>query len=346
VTTDQLDDALGVFAATAPQFGRHGLSNHGPMASEVLEHLGRTEAIPAWVAAYRERLDDGPPPARNPLGEAEWPAALGSVDRFPEWLMLFEREIADRPVAAVVGEWVPRLVPGTVGAATHGLIRTAHALRSLGAANTAPRRLEVATGLAFWASQYQELPGPPLLIGHQGVVEALADLPYLPEETPTEFLITEQVAHVADIADEFEQGVASLGHSGSAVELLDALASGGARAYMRNAELGNPIALIHSVTGPLALELVLPWLAAEDHDAALAYAWQATAAIHVAYAIDRHPPEGDDAPPAPDELIDRAVASGDEHALKLTEAALRSHARTGDADLLRAAADASARLGG
>jgi hypothetical protein len=346
VTTDQLDDALGVFATTAPQFGPHGLSNHGPMASEVLEHLGRADAIPGWAAAYRERLDDAPPPARGPLGEDEWPGALGSPDRFPQWLTLFEKEIADRPVAAVTGEWVPRLVPGTVGAATHGLIRTAHALRALGVSDTPPRRLEVATGLAFWASQYQELPGPPLLIGHQGVEAALTDLPYLPEETPTEFLITEQVAHVADIADEFEQGVASLGHSGGPVELLDALAIGGARAYLRNAELGNPIALIHSVTGPLALELVLPWLAAEDHDAALAYAWQATAAIHVAYAVDRHPPEGNGDVPSPDELIDRALASGDEHAIKLTEAALRSHARTGDRDLLRAAADASVRLGG
>jgi hypothetical protein len=217
----------------------------------------------------------------------------------------------------------------------------------MGAADTRPRRLEVATGLAYWASQYQELPGPPLLIGHQGVTDALADLPYLPEETPEEFLITDQVAHVADIPDEFEQAVASLGHSGDAVALLDALAIGGARAYLRNASDGNPIALIHSITGPLALELVLPWLPEEDHDAALAYAWQAVAALHVAYAVDRHAPEDvDGVVPSSEELIDRAVASGDEHALKLTEAALRSHARTGDPDLLRAAVDASTRLGG
>ena len=41
-----------------------------------------------------------------------------------------------------------------------------------------------------------------------------------------------------------------------------------------------------------------------------------------------------------------ALASGDEHAIKMTEAALRSHTRTGEPDLLRAAADASSRLGG
>ena len=84
-----------------------------------------------------------------------------------------------------MGEWVPRLLPGTVGAAGHGLIRTAHGLRGLAAADTPPRRLEVATGLAYWASAYAELPGPPLLIGHERVADALADLPYLPEDAPT-----------------------------------------------------------------------------------------------------------------------------------------------------------------
>ncbi len=94
----------------------------------------------------------------------------------------------------------------------------------------------------------------------------------------------------------------------------------------------------------MALELALPWLAVEDRDAVLAYAWQAVAAIHVAYAIDRHPPELDGTPPSPAELVELALTSGDEHALKLTEAAIRSHARTDDPHLLWAAADACRRL--
>ncbi len=340
-----LDAALATFATTAPEFGGLGLSNHGPMAAEVLEHLGRPELIAGWVTSYKVRLSEGPAPAGGTLSEQEWPAALGDRDRYPEWLSLFEAELADQPAQAVVGEWVPRLAPGTVGAATHGLIRTAHGVRALRAADTEARRLELAHGLAYWACRYQELPGPPLLIGAQGVPEALAALPYLPEETPEEFLITDQVAHVAEVSDEFEQAVASLGFDGSELDLLDALASGGARAYLRNAGSGHAIALLHSITGPLALELVLPWLAVEDRDAALAYAWQAVAAIHVAYALDRHPPDiAGTEPPSPDELIDAAVASGDEHALKLTEAALRSHARSGDPHLLWAAADASARF--
>jgi hypothetical protein len=341
--TEALDDALMVFAATAPNYGSVGLANHGPMVAEALAHLGRPDAIGGWVAAYRTRLDEAPPPAR-PLSEEQWPAALGHHERFPEWLALFEREIADRPVAAVVGEWVPRLLPGAVGSATHGLIRTGHALRGLGDADTPPRRLEVANGLAFWAASYEELPGPPLLIGHEGVAAALADLPYLPEDAPQAFLISDRVAAVADIADEFEQAVASLGWTGDAVELLDQLAIGGSAAYLRNADGGGAIGLLHSVTSPLACELVLPWLAEEDRDAALGYVWQAAAALHVAYDIDRTTPIPTDTPPSPEDLVEWALASGDEHAIKLTEAALRSFARSGNALLLAAAADASERL--
>ncbi len=341
--TEALDDALMVFAATAPNYGSMGLANHGPMVAEALAHLGRHDAIADWVARYRTRLDDAPLPAR-PLTEADWPAALGQEGRFPEWLALFEREIADRPPSAVVGEWAPRLLPGSVGAATHGLIRTGHALRALAAADTPPRRLEVANGLAFWASSYEELPGPPLLIGHESVAQALADLPYLPEESPRPALISDRVAAVADIADEFEQAVASLGWTGGAVDLLDQLAVGGSLAYLRNADEGGAIGLLHAVTSPLACELVLPWLAPEDRDAALGYVWQAAAALHVAYGDDRVTPAPTEAPPSADALVDAALDSGDEHAIKLTEAALRSFGRTGQASLLLAAGDASDRL--
>jgi hypothetical protein len=343
VETEALDDALMVFAATAPVYGPVGLANHGPMATEALAHLGRHDAIAGWVAGYRARLEEAPPPGRA-LTEEGWPTALGRADRFADWLALFEREIADRPVAAVVGEWAPRLLPGSVGAATHGLIRTGHAVRACGVAETPPRRLEVANGLAFWASSYQELPGPPLLIGHEGVSAALADLPYLPEDAPRPVLISDRVAAVADIADEFEQAVASLGWTGGPVDLLDQLATGGSLAYLRNADAGGAIGLLHAVTSPLACELLLPWLAEEDRDAALGYVWQAAAALHVAYDIDRITPAPTDPPPTAEALVDGAVASGDEHAIKLTEAALRSFGRSGESVLLAAAADACGRL--
>ena len=342
--TDLLDRALSDFAATAPEYGRFGLSNLGPMAAEVLGQLGHADAIPAWVAAYRERLDAAPPAAEKPLAEEDWPAALGSADRFPEWLALFETELADRPVSAVVGEWVPRLVPGTVAAATHGLIRTAHGLRALGEADTAPRRVEVATGLAYWAARYQELPGPPLLIGHQNVPQALADLPYLPEETPREFLISALVAHVADIADEFEQAVASLGPGGDAVALLDAMAVEGARAYLRNAE-SDRTPLRSSMRSPRPWRS--SWCSPGWPPKTTTPPWRTRGrrwppSTSPTTSTGTLPTAEDEAPGA-DVLVARALESGNAHALKLTEAALRCHARTNETVLLLAAADASAR---
>jgi hypothetical protein len=178
------------------------------------------------------------------------------------------------------------------------------------------------------------------------VADALAALPYLPEDARREFLIADMVAQVADIPDEFEHGVSSLGATDSGVDLLDRIAAGGALAYLRNADGGGAIGLLHAVTSPLACELLLPWLAEEDRDAALGYVWQAVAALHVAYDIDRHGPAPVRSAPSLEALVDRAVASGDEHAIKLTEAAVRSFRRTGEPVLLWAAADACARLGG
>ena len=344
--TDALDDALAVFAGTAPSYGSLGLANHGPMVAEALVHLGRADAVAGWVARYRVRLDEAPPAAARPLTEEDWPAALGQAGRYAEWLALFEREVADRPPSAVVGEWAPRLLPGAIGAATHGLIRSGHAVRALSVADTAPRRLELATALAFWASSYHELPGPPLLIGHERVAEALADLPYLPDEAPRRVLISDRVASVVDIADEFEQAVASLGWTGGALELLDRLAAGGSLAYLRNADDGGAIGLLHAVTSPLACEMLLPWMAEEDRDAALGYVWQAVAALHVAYDEDRLAPVSAAVDLSAGALVDHALESGDEHTIKLTEAALRSYERSGDPLLLMAAADACDRLGG
>jgi hypothetical protein len=176
------------------------------------------------------------------------------------------------------------------------------------------------------------------------VREALADLPYLPEQAPRQVLISDMVSGIDDIADEFEQAVASLGWTGGAVELLDQLAAGGALAYLRNADAGGAIGLLHSVTSPLACELLLPWLAEEDRDAALGYIWQAAAALHVAHDVDRLSPAPARGVPSRDALVDQALASGDEHAIKLAEAALRSFERSSEATLLWAAADACARF--
>jgi hypothetical protein len=86
----------------------------------------------------------------------------------------------------------------------------------------------------------------------------------------------------------------------------------------------------------------------ETARAALPYAWQAVAGIYAAYARRENAAwrEGASGGPAmaPTELAARAVANGDEHAIKFTEALLGEHALRPDPAYLAAAQDAVTRL--
>jgi hypothetical protein len=348
-----LDQALELLEGTAPEYGG-GLSNHGPMVAEALVALGRPEAVVPFVERYRTRLESAPP-AGTALAGDEWEHALGQRDRYADWRGLFERELADHAVEDVVADWVPRLSPGMVAAAFHGVIRTAHALRGLSRTDTPRTRAELAQALAYWAATYQELPGPPLAIGRLSLGQAICQLPYLPDDLPEETNISDRVGQITQIADEFEQAVASLSGPDTPEAGLDELVLAGAFAYLGNAGDSSPIALVHTITGPAALELVLPSLRAVDRPAAFDYAWQGVASLHVAYTLDRNLPEEDGEDGASTDpaildddrrqaLIDAAVASDNEHTIKVTEACLRVFARRADIALIDAATDAVDRL--
>jgi len=53
--TEVLDAAYDDLADFAFRYGT-GFTNHGPMAVEALVTLGRADAVPKWVEAYRDRL--------------------------------------------------------------------------------------------------------------------------------------------------------------------------------------------------------------------------------------------------------------------------------------------------
>ena len=103
----------------------------------------------------------------------------------------------------------------------------------------------------------------------------------------------------------------------------------------------TPIAFCHAVTAPAAVRLVTPELPDTLQAATVAASWQVVGSIVAAFATPRLPGESDpaDVDPAPllATLTDAAVDNGDEHVIKLTEAALREYARTGDVTLLLAA---------
>ena len=157
--TTTIDEALDILHSTGPDLVG-GNSNHGPMVAEALCVLDRTEAVLPWLAKYTQRCQDRPL-AQSPIAPTAWQASLGDRSRSADWVAFFKRELAEAPWQGVLRIWGPRLVPGLWAAATHGLLRTGHAVRSLTAGTTPQRLHELAEGLGYWASRYQTLPGTP-----------------------------------------------------------------------------------------------------------------------------------------------------------------------------------------
>ena len=337
-----LDEALEIVHRTGPEFGP-GLSNHAPMAAEALAVLGRGERAVGWVERYRTRLDE-PPRGLSPISADGWREALGEVSRAADWTAFFERELREAPWQAVIGAWVPRLAPGLMAGATHGPIRTAHAVRALAAAETEPRLRELAHGLGYWAARYQVLPGAPSADGAAlPPAEALARVPRL-HEPGFQFagLIFESVAKL-DEEPSFEPVIGLSGPGDDVGAYLSQLTEVCAGLYL--ADRGAPIAFIHTVTAPSALRHFAPYLRDADARLAARYAWQACAAIYSWYMLEEPefgPVETPDA--GREELIERAVANGDEHAIKFTEACLREYELNPAPVYLAAAADVSERL--
>jgi len=337
--TTVIDEALEQLAGCGAEF-RGGLANHGPMAADALIHLGRGETVGGWVERYRRRLAEAPAP-EPPIDPAEWRAGLGDFSLAPRWEALFLRELATLPWREVVRTWVPRLAPGFLAGATHGMLRTAHAVRGLREGETAARREELAKGLAYWAARYYAMPaseGRP-----RPLHAAIEAVPLLAQERrQNSGLITRAVVAVAE-DPAFAPVAGMLDVSGEVESGLTAFTREFARIYLENAHI-SPIAFIHSVTAPSAIRMLQPVVGDETARELLRYGWQAGAAFIAAYTVP-----GDTAPwEAPDsdwdDLADRAVASGDEHAIKMTEACLREYRISPDPVYVAAAADVSARL--
>ncbi len=174
-----MEDALALLTKTGPEYAGR-LANHGPMAAEALVALDRPEAVVPWVESYRRRLREHPGSTR-PINPREWREALGDGARVGDWITFFDRELKDAPWKAVLRDWVPRLSPGVIAAAFHGVIRTAHAVRSLGAQETSARRRELAQGLGYWAATYNPLPESlDRKAGRRKPSRAIADVATLP----------------------------------------------------------------------------------------------------------------------------------------------------------------------
>lgn len=352
-TTDSgiLDEAYERFHTTGPEFGG-GLSNHGPMAVEAMARHGRSGAVHAWIDWYQDRLEDRPR-GLTAVTRENWREALGEHKRLADWQTFLLREIRERPWRDLLAEWWPRLLPGVMAGATHGVIRVGHAVRALreqeeaaapGAATEGPRVDELAHALAYWAARWAPLGSDPARrAGLIGPAEALAQVPPVAEQGIS---VGHRLSQLSGTPG-WSGALGSLRTPDSpqqAADLLAEVANAAVLDYLTHGQ-ANPIMLVHASTAPTAVLRTLPVLPRSLWVPSLDAAWLATAAVTAAY---RNTPAAAEQVAAAvaetgdaQESFDRAVRHRDEHAVKFADAALDAHARTGDSRTLAAATRAT-----
>ncbi len=313
-----LDAALDILSGYGPQLS-NGNFNHAPMVAEALCALGRPDAVMPWILRYRERLV-----ARGPVGEPihpdEWRGALGKRDRFAAWSAFFAEELPGAAWCKVLDLWVGRLAPGVSTAATHGAIRVGHAVRGLAAGESPQRLRELADALASWAAGYSELPAARgLANGALTPREAIALVAVMPPGQRPPGNIT---AALAGLGDEFAHVIGLVDLGGDIDGLLAQLTELFARVYLANVrDPLTAIVFIHGVTSLTALGHVVPYLDDAAARRLLRYGWQAGCGLYACFgsgaglSIDIAPGEAN-----AESLIERALANGDEHVIKFTEA--------------------------
>lgn len=340
--SDAMDEVLERLRGTGVEARGTVMPNHAPMAAEALCALGRGDAAVRWAERAREQLLPLPP-LRQTIRPDHWADALGQPGRLGDWVALFRSFLAEMDPFAVVALWVPRLMPGLFAGGGHGVVRVGHAVRSTEHRVTAPRLEELATALAYWASEYRTLPGAPRLDGTRDFASAALYVPRVLSPATRTGAPRELMLHAAGSA-EFTPAVEAATASADPTEALLDLGRFGARLYLDHAST-QPLVFLHAVTLPASLALVLPHLPEKQRRAAVGFAWQVSAAW-IATFDDHNPPMPPSADPVPSvgRLIERAVSTGDAHVFKLTEACTRLHRLTGDRAFLDAAHDYCGRV--
>lgn len=333
-----LDETYIRLRATGPEF-RGWLSNHGPMAADAMIRLGHADQVESWVDRYSRRLEDAPA-SRWEIIQDEWQEVLGDPSRLGDWIVFFDQQLREEPWRVVLVRWWPRLIDGAVAAATHGLIRTGHAVRALLEAPSPAREAELAQALGYWAARHQRLPDHPRPSGTADPDTAL-------QAVPTICASGGVGARLDDLAQTpaWPATVARLQPVASPAqvpEALDALVDAAVTRYEYWAQ-GNPLMLVHAATAPRAASLVLPALPQSLWVLTFEAAWATSTAISTIYRPSSpFPPvtRARQQTATPDEVTEHAVATGDEHAIKFAEVAQESH-RRGNPHALLAGARAS-----
>ena len=342
---DSLDRSLEALKPYGPSL-KNGLSNHVPMAAEALCAMGESADSFQWVRAQLDTIAPQPKPLFR-LDPKNWQGDLTKLELYADWQRYFETEIEALGWAKALDKWAGRLAPGLFASATHGLIRVGHAARALAVADTPLRRRELSEGLAVWASSYQTLPTDRSAARpFESIETAFNQLPRIPaEKRNTKGLITDALKPLDDLPA-FAQVIGWIDVDQDLGEVANQLAARQACVFLDHVH--TPLLAIvftHSITSVHAILNIAPHVSSQTVKDLLAFGWQAGAALYAAYA-DETAHADRPAPEAHADIIAQAVANGDDHVIKLSEACLSFYGRTADDVFLRAPARARAYLTG
>lgn len=323
---DALKQLLDVGANHGPEYGG-GLTNHLPMALVALRALGASDArLRSFAKAYATRLHSAPPLQVWRSGDP-WTLRLGDHRAWPAYRHLFTRSIEEQGGASVLRTVLPTLLAGVGAAAFHGLIRSAYAVLS-------DHRGELADGLAYWASNHLPLGDSCVVIesGHPEVEPGFLLAQLLNATSGCVIqgaLISERMYSAAALAP-FARHVRRLAIDADGT--LPVLARLAAEAYVQSADF----TVLHLATSAHAMQVLWPFI--EDRASALSHYWSAFAAGVVGTAWRPGPT------PLPESnmlgwpvIVARALASNDEHVVKMVFSCAEQH-RWDASDVWRRAA--------
>jgi hypothetical protein len=315
-----LDDSARFDAEYGPS-----LSNHLPMALVALHRLGAgDDRLAAFAATYGARLHAMPPAEPWPAGDP-WQGAFGDPRAWPAYRNLFDEWMNHDGAPEVLSLVLPALWRGCGAAAFHGLIRTAYAV-------AAGHSHELADALAYWACRWFTVGAA---AGPGTLDEPAALVGRLPLVLPRTGLIAERMA-LAAAHPQFASWAARL--RVDAERTLPALACFAAHQYAQTRDF----TVLHLVTSAHAVRVLLPWLDEEQRLDALRH--YATAYLAGTLAAGAVTATAAGAPLPWPEIVARARACNDDHAIKLVDSCREQEAAYGAGPWQAAASSAVASL--
>ena len=285
------------------------LSSHLPMALAALARLGASdERLGQFAQRYTARvgLRPAPPHQAWPAGDA-WHGRFGDPSAWPAYCHLFTQWIGFEGAPTVLAQALPALMRGVGAAAFHGQIRSAHAIDS-------GHELELAHALAYWACRWFSLGAPASGGSEHDPAAVLAQMRF---EKPKRPLIAERMALVA-ARPGFAHAAAGFRIDDEPATALQSLATHAAALYARSGHF----TVLHLVTSAHAMRVLLSTIDGDDACSAIGHYWLAYAAGVASSGLreaDLSPAPGTALRSWP-ELVATALASDDDHLIKLVDA--------------------------